>query len=273
MHRSIWAIVVVLCLAQNAFAQATSPAGAPASTRPTTARDVGPDIDPEELLDSRFRGLMGSTFNSLVSSSFAMADVWIYAAPRDAQDAQALDELELEYTYPRFYRPTWREVFDHVARQMRGTWEWDTQKRQFRFQTGEVEPFFGVKLADGWRREDRGLYVWHAPRDQDFGMDFYYFGHFTADPDLFERVRVHFAEQSVSRWPDAPKASQMKLVKVGERESLYLKIDTPRPGGVWRQWSMVIDGHAFVIVSAMPKDKEAALVPAVEQMVSSFTLK
>jgi hypothetical protein len=270
----------ILLLSATALAQTSAPATAP-TTAPVgslenpqhvTAADVGPDIDSQKLLDSPFRGLPFRTFDSFVSGSFAAADVWVYA---DAGDAEKISSVELIYPYPKFYKPTWREVFDHVARQMRCAWDWNPKNRQFRFAPTDAPPFFSVKLGDGWRREDRGLYVWHAPKEQDFGMDIYYYGHFTAnkdEPDLFEKVRTHFAERELSQWPNPPTAAQMKLVKVGDHDALYLQIDTPRPGGVWRQWSIVIDGHAFVIVSAMPKEREATLVPAIEQMVNSFTV-
>jgi hypothetical protein len=168
-----------------------------------------------------------------MSSSYAMAKVWIYAA----NDDQALYDARLVYSYPTFYQPAWGELFDHVARQMRCSWSWNPNNRQFKFEPSHAAPFFGVTLADGWRREDRGLYIWHAPRNQDFGMDIYYFGHFTPphdDQELLKKIRAHFAMLNVSNWPNAPTEAQMAVVKVAATEALFLKTDTPRPGGVWR---------------------------------------
>jgi hypothetical protein len=48
------------------------------------------------------------------------------------------------------------------------------------------------------------------------------------------------------------------------------RIDTPRPGGVWRQWSLLVNGGAFLIVSSMPKEDECELVAAIEKMAASF---
>ena len=62
-------------------------------------------------------------------------------------------------------------------------------------------------------------------------------------------------------------------MKVAGADALYLRCDTPRPGGLWRQWAVVVDGHAFVIVSAMPKDREATVGPAVDKMVASFAVR
>jgi hypothetical protein len=75
---------------------------------------------------------------------------------------------------------------------------------------------------------------------------------------------------NLKNWPNVPTEEKMIKVKVADAEALYLKTDTPRPGGVWRQWSFVRDGNAFLIVSAMPKEMEPQQVPAIEQMVSTF---
>jgi len=64
----------------------------------------------------------------------------------------------------------------------------------------------------------------------------------------------------------------MSRVKVAGQDALYFKIDTPRSDGVWRQWSFLVDGEAFLIVSALPTESEAELVPAIEQMVASFAV-
>ena len=257
-------------LATTARAEPEPAAGSIDNPKQVKSTDRGPDVDPQKLAASPFNGLpLFATFRSFMSSSYAAADVWLYAKGDDA----GLYDAKVSYTYPEFYTPTWGELFDHVARQTRSTWAWNPENRQFGFERTDAEPFFGVTLADGWRREDRGLYVWHAPAGQGFGLDIYHFGHFTApegEPDFENKVRAHFAVQNVSMWPEPPTEGQMKVVEAAGREMLHLRADTPRPGGVWRQWAVVADGHAFVIVSAMPKDREAKLLPAVEKMVESF---
>jgi hypothetical protein len=277
-----WVLIVFDCLTPLAAAApkkpttttpTTAPVGSVENPKRITSADRGPDIDPAEFVSTKFSGIpIFRTFRGFMSGSYAIADVWVYAA----NDDPAMYDAEVAYPWPEFYTPTWQEVFDHVARQMRCTWSWNPRNRQFKFERTDAEPFFGVTLADGWRREDRGLYVWHAPKDQNFGMDIYYYGHFTVsadddeDREVIKKARAYFAVGQVSNWPDPPTEQEMSTVQVAGVEALYLKIDTPRPGGVWRQWSFLVDGHAFVIVSAMPKDREAQLLPAVEKMVASF---
>ena len=266
MRRVTVDLVVLTCFIgpATAAAQATRPvAVAPAQK--------GPAIDPAKLAAAPYTGVhLFGTFRSFVEASYAVANVWVSAAggPADLLDAN------VGYDYPDFYKPTWGEVFDHVARQVKCRWSFDPATRQFDFEPSDAGPAYDVTLAAGWRREDRGRYVWHAPADQEFGLDVYDYGHFTADParpDLFKRVRESFAVRETRGWPDAPKLSDMTPAKVAGADALYLRRDTPRPGGLWRQWAVVTDdGHAFVIVSAMPKDREAALGPAVDQMVASF---
>jgi hypothetical protein len=214
---------------------------------------------------------MFSTFGGFVSGSYAMGNVWAYAD----KDDPALYNTKITFALPDFYKPTWGDVFDHVSRQMKCTWSWNPENRQFKFARSDAKPPFAIKQAEGWRTEDRGLYTWYAPKDQNFGLDIYYFGHYSAspeDPELYKKVRSYFALVNLKNWPNGPTEQQMEKVKVADAEALYLKTDTPRPGGVWRQWSFVLDGNAFLIVSAMPKEKEPQLVPAIEQMISTFKL-
>ncbi|HET8783042.1 MAG TPA: hypothetical protein VFM63_11535, partial [Pyrinomonadaceae bacterium] len=64
-------------------------------------------------------------------------------------------------------------------------------------------------------------------------------------------------------------ADGMSTVKVDGVEARYFQTPTPRPGAVWRQWSFVKNGNAFVIVSALP-ESDNKLLSAVESMVKSF---
>ena len=254
-----------------AWAQSTRPVGTLDNPRQITDADRGPAIDPVALAASPCRALPFRSFSSFASGAYALADVWVYTD----LDEPALRNTRLVYTYPDFYKPTWGEVFDHVARQMRCRWDWNPENRQFRFAHSDAPPFFGVTLIDGWRQEDRGLYVWHAPKDQPFGLDIYYYGHYTASEkqqDLARQVREHFALLMVNQWPKPPTLAEMQAQRIAGAEALYLRTATPRPGGIWRQWSFVVDGHAFMIVSAMPQEREAALAPEVDRMVASFKL-
>lgn len=271
-RRCVLIVAGSLCVANLVLGQpTTAPVGSVNNPTHITSADPGPAIDPVKLAATPYNGVpMFRTFRSFMSSSYATANVWIYAAGDD----QTIYDTELSYVFPKFYTPTWGEVFDQLARQMQCEWSFDAKNRQFRFERSDAEPPFGVKLADGWRHEDRGSYVWHAPADQDFGMDVYSFGHYSpsADrPTLLDDVRAHFALQSVSDWPTPPQLKDMTTVKVAGVDALYLHIDTPRPGGVWRQWSFVLDGEAFLIVSAMPKENEPTIAPAVDAMVATFT--
>lgn len=268
-------LVLLLTAVATSSALAQSPTTAPVGSlenpRRITDGDLGPDIDPAKLAASPYQGIaMDATFQGFMSSAYAFAGVWVYAA-----GGQEMYKTSLTYRYPEFYRPTWGEVFDVVARQMRCRWSWDAKVRQFRFERTDAPPFFGTDLADGWRREDRGGYLWHAPKSEQFGMDIYYYGHFAsavADVAFAQRVREHFAVEELSGWPTPPTLKDMTAAKVNGVDAVALRIDTPRPGGVWRQWSLVVDGHAFVIVSAMPKEREAAIAPQVDQMVQTFAL-
>ncbi|GEM_PF-5293118 len=269
MRRLIIFIASFICVIGSCAA--TPPQSGP-DDKPTvhvTSQDAGPDIDPESLVKQRYLARpLFRTFRSFVGSAYATANVWVYA---DGDD-ESIYATELVYAYPRFYTPTWREMFDSAARQIRGKWEWNPQNRQFKFERMNEEPVMGVKLAKDWRKQDRGLYVWHAPKGQPMGMDIYFLGHYTADakqPDLMDRVRAHAAMFILGQFPVAPKIETMQRIGVASGEALYARV-LPRPGVVWRQWALVKDGNAFLIVSAMPEEKEAELAPAVDEMVRTF---
>ena len=61
----------------------------------------------------------------------------------------------------------------------------------------------------------------------------------------------------------------MLTAQVAGTVALYPRVETRRPSGVWRQWSLNLEAHAVRIVSAMPKGREAALAPAIDGMVAS----
>jgi hypothetical protein len=269
MRRLIVFIASIICVIGSCAAAPPQfgPDGKPAV--PVTSQDTGPDIDPQSLVEQRYSAVpLFRTFRSFVGSAYATAKVWVYA---DGDD-EPMYASELVYTYPRFYTPTWREMFDSAARQLRGKWEWNPQNRQFKFERTNEDPAIGVKLAKDWRRQDRGLYVWHAPRGLPMGMDIYFLGHYTADakqPDLIEKARAHAAMFILGQFPAPPKVETMQRIRVASGEALYARV-LPRPGVVWRQWALVKDGNAFLIVSALPEEKEGELSPVVDEMVRTF---
>ncbi|MBN1477335.1 hypothetical protein JXA47_11325 [Candidatus Sumerlaeota bacterium] len=264
MHRIL---ILILLLSPIVSAQTQEPA---ITMKGPTLE--APDIDPDVLTAQPFNGFTQlSTFHSFMSSSFAFANVWIVAE----NDDPGLYSAQVVYPYPPFYQPTWGEIFDHIARQMRCEWQWDPDIRQFVFRRSESGPIFQVNLEEGWISEDRGLYSWFAPEGLPCGMDIYDLGHFTQseeNPDLFAEVREHFALRSMSLSPDPPSVEDMEIVSVADFEALYHHCAGERPGSVWRQWSFVAEGHAILIVSALPGQMEATLAPQVDRMVQSFRL-
>ena len=86
-----------------------------------------------------------------------------------------------------------------MARQMNCTWSWNPENRQFRFARScrRFSPGFGGWLAE---RKSR-LYQWHAPRGKQFGMDIYYFGHYTK-PDNEPDFEAKFASMWQCRWSE-----------------------------------------------------------------------
>ena len=133
---------------------------------------------------------------------------------------------------------------------------------------------FTINLADKWLAEDRGIYNGYKPPTFPVGMDIYYYGVYSADDSkqeaaLWEKIRDAWAIGFASKAKRDITIAEMQKVSVDGVEALYFETPGVRPGVIWRQWALVKNGKAFVIVSALPaKDKQ--LLSNVEAMVESF---
>src|SRR5688500_1972227 len=106
-------VSLALC-ADGEKSKPDDPRGTP---RQGKSRNTGPKINPVKFAASKFDSMPPHTiFRSFSASCYALDNVWIYSA---GEDAEAIRNERVMYLYPKFYNPTWGEVFDHVARQLR----------------------------------------------------------------------------------------------------------------------------------------------------------
>lgn len=223
----------------------------------------------EQFLRSRVR------FTQTLGSFDAMASWW-YATMNVLVSCKTeeLARVRLTSPFPDFYKPTWAEYFDAIARQTGTSWAYQDSKFGFMFQEPGLPTPFALDLAEGWQGENRGEYVAFFPPQAPVGMDVYMLGRYSADGadaqrELFTRVRAELAARSIEMAVPQPRPD-MTIEPVGGADALFCSGQNPESRVLWRQWVFVLDGSAYAIVSAIKPEHDAELWPAVQAMVRSF---
>lgn len=222
-----------------------------------------------EVLSRRLKsGVISGTFGSYGSMLYGILNIAIHT------DDKHIGDTTLHSPFPDFYKPTTRELFDAIALQTQSSWSYDSQTDYWVFAKPAKPKPFSITLTEKWIGDDRGVYISYKPPTYPVGMDIYYYGSYSADKreqelDLWKKIRNSWAIGFASRFKRDVTIDEMRNVTVDGVEALYFESPTPRPGVVWRQWALVKNGQAFVIVSSLPSNDEQ-LRSAVESMVKSF---
>lgn len=213
-------------------------------------------------------GVITGTFAAFGSFLHAALDIAIHTNDKE------IGETELHSPFPDFYKPTVKELLATIALQTKSSWVYDSQTDYWTFAKPATAKPFSLNLADKWTSNDRDIYVSYKPPTYPVGMDIYYYGSYSSDDPsqqtaTWERIRNSWATGFASRLKRGVSVSEMQPASVDGVEALYFQAPTPRPGVMWRQWALVKNGHAFVIVSTLPVD-DKKLLADVESMVKSF---
>ena len=222
------------------------------------------------FLASRLRsGSMMGSFKGFISLLYATGQATVSC---DDKSALATD---LRTPFHDFYKPTWSEFFDAIARQTNTSWHYRDEKWGWMFSKPAMPLPYTIKMARGWTRQVKGQEVNYYPPDVPVGMDVYIMGRYSAGTKeesdaLFAKVRGALAMQFARLINKKAALKDMKTVKVDGVDALTYETPTPRPGTTWRQWAFVKHGRAFIIVSAIDKANERKILPQVEGMVKSF---
>lgn len=221
------------------------------------------------FLAQRTSGAVSGTFDSYCSTLYAFKNVAIHT------ESSRINQTTLHPASPKFYQPTWRELFDSIARQTKSTWKYDPARGYWVFSEPQKPPTYKLQLAAGWQPEDRGIEVVYRPPIAPVGMDIYWMGAYSADTAhdaaaLSERVRNELAVLFARDFKKEITVKEMSIVAVGKADALYFQGFVPSSGITWRQWILVSKGQAFAIVSAIKPEQEKKLLPDVQAMVNSF---
>ncbi len=184
-----------------------------------------------------------------------------------------VSKTPLQTVHVADYKPTQAELFESMARQTGTSIKYNPTFVSKWISAPPAMPLpFSITVAEGWKLEDRGLYAAYIPQLQPFGLDIYMFGRYSGlSAEKTREVRNANAIRFAKQFDQTIKPESMKELKVGDCDALYYETTPPhRPDGRWRQWSLVKNGEAFVIVSAIQDKNASVLVPQVQNMVASF---
>jgi hypothetical protein len=212
-------------------------------------------------------GIMG-TLDSYCSLLYAVNDVVLHS------EDPTLGKTRLTAPFPDFYRPTWAELFETIARQTKTRWKYDAPRDYWVFAAPPEPPCFQLALAAGWNAHDEGLYIGYRPPTAPVGLDVYMLGRYSVaeEPEkaaLFNRVREAIALRFAANFKKDVAAREMDEVNLGRVRVLHFEVPAAT-GIIWRQWVVVDSGWAFAIVSAIKPEHEKAILPDVLKMVASF---
>ena len=258
--------------------------------QPAPGTDALFDLESREtFLGSRTPGgRIAATFYDTQIVLYSMLNVPIFCA------TDTVCERRLASPFPDFYRPTWREYFNAIARSTGSHWDFTAdwkdafvlevmtaegtktmseQRDGFLFEEPAIPLPFTVTVAKGWRSDPHGDYVSYIPPVAKVGMDVYMGGEYSSeDPGLFDQVREFWAMLFAPKFKADITPKEMTLVQVAGVDALFWEYHHPEADKAfrWRQWSFVKEGHAFVIVSIIDDVHEAVLWPDISSMVASF---
>lgn len=223
----------------------------------------------KELLSGRMQsGAITGTFDSYTSLLFALNDIAMHT-----EDGE-INNTKLNSPFPNFYKPTVQQLFDTIALQTKSSWKYDAQRDYWVFAKPAIQKPYSLTLADKWTSRDMGIYTGYAPATFPVGMDVYYYGVYSADEvkkeaALWEKIRNTWAVSFASNFKKGITAGEMQKISIDGVEALYFETPAPKPGIIFRQWTLIKKGKMFVIISTLPAgDKQA--VSDVEAMVKSF---
>jgi hypothetical protein len=214
-------------------------------------------------------GIIG-TFDSYCSLLYAVSEVAIHT------ESDEVNKTSLSSPFPDFYEPTWRELFETIARQTKSSWKYDRERNFWVFGNPPQAQTYTLTLAEGWKAHDEGFYVGYRPKTAPVGMDVYLMGRYSAPApaeasELFKKVREATAIEFAKHFKEDVTVKDMQEVPVGELKALHFQAKAPT-GIVWRQWVVVESGLAFAIVSAIKPEDEKDILPDVRKMVESFKI-
>ena len=316
MKAMLAAAAFIMCFAGCASRPATEPlaasahsAAAPtsiattrpaAATVPATLHSVAVKSLTEEqqahLLSARIPGGMGQSFRSLSNVFFVQSHIELGIGVGLMTSSSEVARSMLQSPFPKAYLPTLRELLDAIALQTFSEWKYDPTSHYVESTVDEDKPTedlaifefkpihrkkpFKIKLAEGWKSEDRGNWLMCSPAAFPVGMDVYEMGTYSSDDktpanEFFMQIREQVALDWARRAKPDAKPADLKPAKVGRFEALYYESMVPSQLGKeikWRQWVFMAGNQCYFVVSTILPELDKDIFPDVQKMLESFTV-
>lgn len=230
-------------------------------------------MTPPELaafLKKRTSGQMMGNFDSYTSLLWAVDTVGVWNEGTDT------DNIPLHSPFPENYKPTWKELMDDLARQVKCSWHYNHDTGYWVFDKKIPPPPFTLKIAEGWTNRDDGQSIVFIPPIAPVGLDVYVMGHYSSDEpaklvEVFADARKHVSILFARNFKPDVSEKDFSTEKVCGEKALFFSATSPRdPKIKWRQWAFVKNGWCFVIVSAIREENESRLFKDVKKMIASF---
>lgn len=229
-----------------------------------------------EVIDAETEKFLGSVAPSI--RSWRTFEDWCKALKgakiaNVSSSSARINKEKCEPLVDSAYKMTFAETFETIARQTKSNVHYNTKTQLWIFDEPKMPLPYTVSIAEGWKAEDRGLYVAYIPAIAPVGMDIYMNGRFKGlNKQQLNDIRNEQALVFADRMHNGATIADMTPTTVDGVEALYYKTKAPVEGRQWRQWAFVKNGQSFLIVSSVDDKNEASLIPAVTKMVESFHL-
>lgn len=182
-----------------------------------------------------------------------------------------VNKTELASVCTNSHRLCFAEFLETISRQTGTTAKYFKKANRWSFEPPAMPLPYKISMAQGWRKEERGLYTAYIPKSQPVGMDIYIKGRFiNLSEEELKAIRNEQAMFFAEKISWSAKLSEMQTVSVDGVEALYYECKAPIKDRFWRQWVFIKNGQAFTIVSTLEEENQANLLPEVKAMVASF---
>ena len=221
----------------------------------------------DKILHSKTSPIMMGSFYEFTNFLYCAGAPFIMTTSVDAS------KIHLHTVHDTNYKPTNAELVETMARQTKTSLKYDPSFFSKWVAAPPAMPLpYSVKVADDWRPDDRGSYVSYIPKLQPVGMDIYIMGRYSGlSPEESKTFRNSNALKFAKMFDNSITTEKMQEVKVDESDAIYWETSKmKRPNCRWRQWSLIKNGEAFVIVSTIADENASKLWPEVQAMVASF---
>ncbi|HMO20325.1 MAG TPA: hypothetical protein PKC98_05090 [Candidatus Melainabacteria bacterium] len=211
-----------------------------------------------------------------------------------ASDDRLIEAHPLTDLYPKFYRPTVKEILDQIALQTGSRWQYLKEHQKydsklkdysshkpvmlFEFKKSELKPTFKLKLATGWRQRIKNNSVMYIPPNCPIGLDIFDIGSFSPSASenadaILKKATEEVALSFAAKTGKAPEEIKFTRQKVAGKDALFYQCEVQTRTGykaLWRQWTFYAGDRVYIAISSIFPNYEEKLYPQVKEMLATL---